>query len=84
MKPPPRLTRPKPLGSAGSGQAELIDWVAALRHVFQRDEVLEVITEAAGTVNKETWEDSVDWTHIPGITCLLKLREDLVTTRALT
>ncbi len=64
--------------------AELIDWVAALRRVFQRDEVLEVITESAGTVNKETREDNVDWTRIPGITCLLKLREDLETTRALT
>ncbi|HXO68235.1 MAG TPA: MoxR family ATPase [Bradyrhizobium sp.] len=54
--------------------AELVDWVQCLATVFDRSYfALNLEREAASAVRGA----NVDWSVLPGLACLLKLREDL-------
>ena len=53
--------------------AELINWVGALRTVFERDAIEKLLKAADKNIKAE---ESVDWRSLPALGCLLKLRED--------
>ena len=59
--------------------AELIDWVTALRKVFGTEAALPKLAQAAGAINPQSGEGLIDWKEVPGLNCLIKLREDLRT-----
>lgn len=56
--------------------AELLDWVRCLGTVFEADSVDKAINTQAGRIKAD---EPVDWSSLPGLTCLVKLREDLET-----
>ena len=55
--------------------SELINWVQALNRVFDRDVVSRVFRDfPTGAAERET---KLPWAQLPGLGCLVKLREDL-------
>jgi MoxR-like ATPase len=55
--------------------AELVDWVQTLQTVFDSDFVsARLVDEATKLAQAGT---SVDWPMLPGLSCIVKLREDL-------
>ena len=55
--------------------AELIDWVQCLATVFDPGHVRQTLSREAGRLKQP--HTTVDWSRLSGLTCLLKLREDL-------
>jgi MoxR-like ATPase len=55
--------------------AELVDWVQCLTTVFDPQGVRESLAREAAKL--KTSGVAVDWSGLPGLACLLKLREDL-------
>ncbi|MCB9741791.1 MAG: MoxR family ATPase [Alphaproteobacteria bacterium] len=74
--------REEPNLSRYPSTSELIDWVQALRLSLQPDRVAAALTElwrardsARGTLRASP---ELGWAQLPAISCLIKLREDLV------
>jgi MoxR-like ATPase len=55
--------------------AELVDWTQCLHTVFDGALVDGALSREAGKVDRAN--SSIDWRTLPGLACLLKLREDL-------
>lgn len=57
------------------GTAELLDWVGALTSVYRFDESRRRIAAFAGKISARAGQRH-PWSEVPGLSCLLKLRED--------
>jgi hypothetical protein len=55
--------------------AELIDWVQCLATVFDPSHVSQTLTREAEKLKGP--HPTVDWSQLCGLSCLVKLREDL-------
>jgi MoxR-like ATPase len=55
--------------------AELVDWVQCLNTVFEPRYVRQSLVRE--TLKLDALANTIDWASLPGIACLVKLREDL-------
>ncbi len=58
--------------------AELLDWVGALTRVYQLEHSIARLTRVSAALDA----GRVPWSELPGLSCLVKLREDLLTLAA--
>ncbi len=57
--------------------SELVDWAGALHGVFDRAEVDAALATFVSELEKARTPASAPWAKVPGLVCLVKLREDL-------
>ncbi len=57
------------------GTAELIDWIVSLTRVYNRGHIETRIRQFTESMKQE--HQNLPWDKLPGLSCLVKLREDL-------
>jgi MoxR-like ATPase len=59
--------------------SELLDWLTALTRLYDRNDTLDTINAFVDNLdnNKQLDASQITWSELPGVACLLKLKEDL-------